>query len=174
MEDQKTWHRNQQWSEELEILKTILEKTALVETTKWGGIVYTLNNKNVLGIGGFKNYFTIWFFNGVFLKDELNVLVNANEGVTKGLRQWRLNSKEEINEKHILVYVNEAIENEKLGKSIQPEKKEMIFDAFFNNELKSDTALKLAFETFSPYKQTLNLLEKKNWFREPNTAKLIE
>jgi uncharacterized protein YdeI (YjbR/CyaY-like superfamily) len=153
MEDQKTWNRNQQWSEELEILKTILEKTALLATTKWGGIVYTLNNKNVLGIGGFKNYFTIWFFNGVFLRDELNVLVNANEGVTKGLRQWRFVSKEEINEKQILVYVTEAIENEKLGKSIQPEKKEMVVDAFFNNELKSDTALKLAFETFSPYKQ---------------------
>ena len=144
---------NKAWDEEIEILKTILDKTELVETTKWGGIVYTINNKNVLGIGGFKNYFTIWFFNGVFLKDELKVLVNANEGVTKGLRQWRFASKSEINEKQILAYTKEAIENQKLGKAIKPEKKEMIVSDFFSNALKSDKKLAAAFEKFSPYKQ---------------------
>ena len=55
-------------------------------------VIFTLNGKNVLGIGGFKNYFTIWFFNGVFLKDEKNVLVNSQEGLTKSLRQWRFSS----------------------------------------------------------------------------------
>ena len=97
MEDKKNWNRNQKWLEEIEALKSILVKTDLVETTKWGGIVYTWNNRNIIGIGGFKDYFTIWFFNGVFLSDEKNVLVNAGEGVTKGLRQWRFTSKEEVN-----------------------------------------------------------------------------
>lgn len=152
-QDQKTWNRNADWEEELILLKNILDKTDLLETTKWGGIVYTLNNKNVLGIGGFKNYFTIWFWNGVFLKDELKVLVNANEGVTKGLRQWRFTSKDEINEKQILVYVKEAIENEMLGKVIKPEKKEVVISDFFQKELKADKAFKTAFEKFSPYKQ---------------------
>jgi len=152
-QDKKTWNRNKEWEEELEILKNILDKTELVETNKWGGIVYTFNNKNVLGIGGFKNYFTIWFWNGVFLKDELKVLINANEGVTKGLRQWRFASKSEINEKQILIYVKEATENEKLGKSIKPERKEVAISDFFANELKSDTAFAKAFEVFSPYKQ---------------------
>lgn len=152
-QDKKTWNRNAAWEEELILLKNILDKTELAETTKWGGIVYTLNNKNVLGIGGFKNYFTIWFWNGVFLKDELKVLVNANEGVTKGLRQWRFASRDEINEKQILAYVKEAIENEKLGKSIKPEKKEVVISDFFQNELESDKAFKTAFDQFSPYKQ---------------------
>lgn len=152
-QDQKTWNRNHQWEEELEILKNILDKTELIETTKWGGIVYTVNNKNVLGIGGFKNYFTIWFWNGVFLKDELKVLVNANEGVTKGLRQWRFSSKDEINEKQVLAYVKEAIENEKLGKSIKPKKKEVLISEFFQNELKADQVFATAFVNFSPYKQ---------------------
>jgi uncharacterized protein YdeI (YjbR/CyaY-like superfamily) len=153
MEDKKTWNRNKEWEDELEIIKNILDKTELTETTKWGGIVYTINNKNVLGIGGFKNYFTIWFWNGVFLKDELKVLINANEGVTKGLRQWRFTSRSEINEKQILIYVNEAIENEKLGKSIKPERKEVIVSDFFKNELASDKALAAAFDNFSPYRQ---------------------
>lgn len=87
MEDKKNRNKNEKWVEELELLKSIIVKTDLTETTKWGGIVYTWNNRNVIGIGGFKDYFTIWFFNGVFLPDEKEVLVNAGEGVTKGLRQ---------------------------------------------------------------------------------------
>jgi len=134
MEESKSWNRNQQWIEEIELLKSILVKTDLIETTKWGGIVYTWNNKNIIGIGGFKNYFTIWFFNGVFLPDDQKVLINAGEGVTKGLRQWRFTSKKEVNEKLVLQYVNQAIENEKNGFAIKPEKKAVKpSDFFFQN-----------------------------------------
>lgn len=150
---EKSWNRNDVWENELEILKSIINTTQLVETTKWGGITYTHNNKNIIGIGGFKNYCTIWFFNGVFLKDELKVLVNANEGVTKGLRQWRFASKDEINEKQILMYINEAIANEEKGLSIKPEKKEILPSEFFTAELKSDTIFAEAFEKFTPFKQ---------------------
>lgn len=153
MEEKKSWNSNELWNEELELLKSIINKTELVETTKWGGIVYTINNKNVVGIGGFKNFFTIWFFNGVFLKDELNVLVNANEGVTKALRQWRFTSKNDLNEKLILVYLKEAIANEKDGKSIKPTKKEIEISEFFQHHLDSDTLFAEAFFNFSPYKQ---------------------
>lgn len=153
MEDQKTRNRNQKWLEEIELLKSIIEKTELVETVKWGGIVYTWNNRNIIGIGGFKDYFTIWFFNGVFLSDEKNVLVNAGEGVTKGLRQWRFTSKEEVNEKLVLHYVNQAIENEKNGLSIKPEKKEVKPSDFFLSQLNQSTALAEKFTSFSPFKQ---------------------
>jgi uncharacterized protein YdeI (YjbR/CyaY-like superfamily) len=143
------------WEAELEILKSIIAKTELVETNKWGGCVYVLDNKNVIGVGGFKNYFTLWFFNGVFLKDEKNLLVNAQEGVTKSLRQWRFTSKEEINEAEILTYLQEAIENEKQGKIIKPEKTKAtaIIPAIFQKELNANPNLEEAFLKFSPYKQ---------------------
>jgi uncharacterized protein YdeI (YjbR/CyaY-like superfamily) len=143
------------WEVELEILKSIIAKTELIETSKWGGCVYVVNNKNVIGVGGFKNFFTLWFFNGVFLKDEKKHLVNANEGVTKSLRQWRFTSKEEINETEVLAYIQEAIENEKLGKIIKPEKTktEVIIPAIFQKELNADINLNEAFLKFSPYKQ---------------------
>jgi uncharacterized protein YdeI (YjbR/CyaY-like superfamily) len=143
------------WEVELEILKSIIAKTELVETSKWGGCVYVISNKNVVGVGGFKNYFTLWFFNGAFLKDEKNLLVNAQEGVTKSLRQWRFTSKEEINEAEILAYLQEAIENEKQGKIIKPEKAktEVIIPAIFQKELNADPNLEEAFLKFSPYKQ---------------------
>ncbi|QBZ99086.1 YdeI/OmpD-associated family protein [Flavobacterium sangjuense] len=152
-EEKRIWDKVNQWENELRILREIIQKTELVETNKWGGEVYTVNNKNVLGIGGFKNYFVIWFWNGVFLKDEAKVLVNANEGVTKGLRQWRFTSAADVNEKLVLHYINEAISNEKAGLSIKPEKKEAMKCDFFESELNKDSKLNAAFEKFSPYKQ---------------------
>ena len=50
----------------------------------------------MIGIGACKSYSGIWFFNGVFLKDKQKKLINAQEGVTKALRQWRFSSVDEI------------------------------------------------------------------------------
>jgi uncharacterized protein YdeI (YjbR/CyaY-like superfamily) len=143
------------WEAELDILKTIIAKTKLAETNKWGGCIYVLNNKNIVGIGGFKNFFSIWFFNGAYLKDDKKVLINANEGVTKSLRQWRFTSKEEIIEEEILTYIREAIENEEQGKIIKPTKTKeaIVIPELLQKELESDIQLKNAFLQFSPYKQ---------------------
>ncbi|HMI06558.1 MAG TPA: DUF1801 domain-containing protein [Flavobacterium sp.] len=154
MEEKHIWDKVSGWAEELELLKAIINKTELIETEKWGGPVYTVNNKNVVGIGGFKNYFTIWFFNGVFLKDAKKLLVNANEGVTKSLRQWRFASAAELDEKLILQYLEEAIANEKAGKTIPPEQKSKSFEvpeilklALGKENLTGD------FAKFTPFKQ---------------------
>ena len=71
-------------------------------TTKWGGEVYTFKDKNIVGIDGFKNYFTLWFFKGSQLKDAKKVLINAQEGKTKHMRQWRFTAKEQIDRDLIL------------------------------------------------------------------------
>ncbi|MCD9575582.1 YdeI/OmpD-associated family protein [Flavobacterium soyae] len=152
-ENKGMWKYSGQWEEELLLLKAIIDKTELTETTKWGGPVYVYEKKNVIGLGGFKDYFAIWFFNGVFLKDDKKKLINAQEEVTKSLRQWRFTSKGEINEKEILEYILEAIENEKQGKIIKPTKKEAIVSELLNVEMVKNPALKDAFEKFSPYKQ---------------------
>ncbi|WP_084157383.1 YdeI/OmpD-associated family protein [Flavobacterium denitrificans] len=152
-ENKGMWKYGGQWEEELILLKAIIDKTELTETTKWGGCVYVYDKKNVVGIGGFKDYFALWFFNGVFLKDEKKKLINAQEEVTKSLRQWRFSSKEEIDETVILEYIKEAIENEKQGKVIKPSKKEAIVSELLNKEMTQNPALKEAFEKFSPYKQ---------------------
>ncbi|WP_281635921.1 YdeI/OmpD-associated family protein [Flavobacterium marginilacus] len=143
------------WANELDILKAIIAKTALVETNKWGGCVYVLGNKNIVGVGGFKKFFTLWFFNGAYLKDEKKHLVNANEGVTKSLRQWRFTSKDEINEEEIITYILEAIQNEKEGKIIKPKKvtEPTIIPDLLQKVLNDNIQLKDAFLKFSPYKQ---------------------
>lgn len=151
--DKKTWNKSELWAQELEVLKSIINTTGLTETTKWGGPVYTLKEKNVLGIGGFKNYFTIWFFKGVFLKDEAGVLVNANEENTKSLRQWRFESVNDINENLVLSYINEAIAVEQAGLGIKPQGREIAVPELLQQELDTNPQLKAAFEAFTSFKQ---------------------
>ncbi|TXI71773.1 MAG: hypothetical protein E6Q45_00260 [Flavobacterium sp.] len=153
LEKENKWNKTNQWENELEQLHAIIRKTPLIETTKWGGPVYTYKNKNVVGIGGFKSYFGIWFYNGVFLKDEKKLLINANEENTKSLRQMRFNSANEINEKLILAYIKEAIVIEEKGLAIPKEKKETIIPEILQKEFDKNRELLAKFNTFSPYKQ---------------------
>jgi uncharacterized protein YdeI (YjbR/CyaY-like superfamily) len=101
-------------------------KTELNETYKRGISVYTIVNKNVLGILAIKHHFGIWFYNGVFLKDSKKVLENAQEGKTKAMRHWKFGSKEDIDETAILSYFHEAISNQKKELSLVPEKNKPI------------------------------------------------
>ncbi len=112
------------WKASLELLRQLLLSTELNETIKWGMPVYTLQNKNVAGFSAFKSYVGIWFFQGVYLKDPQKKLINAQEGVTKALRQWRFLSADEIlhNKDSILAYLAEAIQNQKEGKEMKPER----------------------------------------------------
>jgi uncharacterized protein YdeI (YjbR/CyaY-like superfamily) len=103
--------KQDQWKESLMHLRELLLETELVETIKWGIPVYTINGKNVVGMGSFKSYVGIWFYQGAFLKDPNNVLVNAQEGKTEALRQLRFTSFGEIDYKLVKTYINEAIQN---------------------------------------------------------------
>ena len=97
------------WPDELARIREILNGTALSETVKWGMPVYTHNGKNIVGIGGFKSYFGLWFFEGASLADEAGVLMNAQPGKTKAMRQWRMSSAGEIKPTLIRRYVREAM-----------------------------------------------------------------
>lgn len=142
------------WANELNRLVEIIAKTELVLATKWGMDVFTYNNKNVVGCIALKHYFALWFYNGVYLTDNAQKLQAAQAEKAKAMRQWRFASSVEIDEKLILQYVQEAIENEKLGKSWKP-----VRDNSFEipNELvqalANDEDLNIAFKNLSAYKQ---------------------
>ncbi|MDT0557325.1 YdeI/OmpD-associated family protein [Ichthyenterobacterium sp. W332] len=143
------------WAEALTALRNILLKTELVETIKWSIPTYTVNNKNVIGIGAFKEYFGLWFFNGVFLKDKEQVLINAQEGKTKGMRQWRFAAISELNEPLILNYIKEAIDNQKQGLEVKPnrKKKATVIPPILQTELDNQPDLKNGFAVLTPFKQ---------------------
>ncbi len=142
------------FADELEILRNIILKTDLEETIKWNAPLYAWEGKNVIGLGAFKHHFGIWFFNGVFLKDDCNLLEQAQE-TTKALRQMRFESSNEINKDAVLSYVKEAINNQKEGKEILPDKKgkTAIIPKELLGYLQTDQAMKLAFNALTPGKQ---------------------
>jgi len=146
--------KHQSWSEGLEILRKSILETELEETVKWGAPTYTINGKNVVGLGAFKNHFGLWFFQGVFLKDKHQLLVNAQEGKTKALRQMRFTSVAEINVDIIKQYVKEAIDNQKAGKEVKIERnKTFEIPELLQNALDKDKEFNSAFTQLSPGKQ---------------------
>ncbi|MGS2727086.1 YdeI/OmpD-associated family protein [Psychroserpens sp. BH13MA-6] len=146
---------HEHFSEALYKLRDIINSTELQESIKWNAPVYSLEGKNVIGLGAFKQHFGIWFFNGVFLKDSKNLLVNAQENKTKALRQMRFNSIDEVDEAIVLSYVQEAIENQKLGKEIKPTRKgtKVSVPKELSSVLKDNSKLKASFDQLTPGKQ---------------------
>ena len=133
----------------LELLRSILTETELVETVKWGLPTYTLNKKNVVGIAAFKSYFGLWFFNGAFLSDPFNLLRNAQEGKTRGMRQLLFESTEAIDRAVVLDYILEAIENQKKGLEIKPEKKPLIIPRELEEVFKANDKLAALFDSLT-------------------------
>jgi uncharacterized protein YdeI (YjbR/CyaY-like superfamily) len=146
--------KHSKWSVGLSQIRNIILETELEENIKWGALVYSLNGKNVMGFGAFKNHFGIWFFQGVFLNDNEKLLVNAQEEKTKALRQMRFELIEEINPIAIKNYTLEAIENQRLGKEIKPERnKAFEIPEELKLELSIDKDFNIAFEKLSKSKQ---------------------
>ncbi len=144
----------QNGKEILIVLRELIKKTELLETIKWGAPVYTINGKNVIGMASFKSYVGLWFFQGTLLKDKAKVLINAQEDKTKALRQWRFNALGEIDDRLILEYLNEAIENQKQNKEIKANrKKEIIIPDELKEAFKNDSILKTQFNNFTPGRQ---------------------
>lgn len=143
-----------EWMNLLTQLREILLSTALEETIKWGAPVYTINDKNVVGMGAFKNHATLWFFQGVFLTDVHNKLVNAQEEKTKALRQWRFNTNEIGDKLVVKEYILEAIENQRQGKKIKPNRNtEVVIPTLLKLEFEKNSTFKTAFENLTKGKQ---------------------
>lgn len=142
------------WEKELRELHEMMLTTELEPSIKWGSPVYMINGKNVVGLSGFKNHYGLWFFNGALLKEHTAMLVNAQEGKTKAMRQIRLTKEDELKTSQILPYVKEAIQNQKEGKEIKAStKKELIIPEEFGKVLRVDEELMVAFDKLTPGKQ---------------------
>lgn len=146
--------RHLEWEEEIKSLRKMLLSTNLEETIKWGGPVYTLLGKNVVGIGAFKNHCALWFFQGALLEKNTNLLTNAQEGKTKALRQIKFEKGEKLPLKDLKKYVQEAIRNQQEGKAVKPEAgKEMEIPDLLNTAFENDNDLKTAFFELTPGRQ---------------------
>lgn len=167
---------HEKWTDALNVLRALINHTELEETLKWSVPTYALHGKNVLSIGAFKNHFGIWFFNGVFLKDEHAKLNNAQEHKTKAMRQWKFTDINEIDKNLVAAYIYEAIENQKAGKEIKPNrsKKETIIPPELNDALKKSKILEMAFQKLTPSKQREYCDHIESAKREPTKLSRLE
>lgn len=152
-ENLDAYFENTHFRQELALLRHIALETGAEETMKWGSPVYTVAGGNVFGIMAFKSYYGIWFFNGVFLADRAGVL-SAAQQTTKALRQWKIKLGEPINRKLVRAYMMEAIENQKKGIVLRPErKKEPEVPAALKEALAQNKELSEAFQNLLPFRQ---------------------
>jgi len=97
------------WGEEQRALREILKEFPFSEVIKWRFPTYIYGGKNLVAIAGFKSYFGLWFFEGANLSDPANMLINAQPGKTKMMRQWRMKTAGEIDKSMIKNYLSEVI-----------------------------------------------------------------
>lgn len=142
------------------LLRSIAVSCGLEESYKWMHPCYTLGNKNIVLIHGFKEYCALLFFKGVLLKDKKKLLTRQTENVQDRL-QWRFTHVEEIDAHRpsIIAYIKEAIALEQSGARITyKETAAFAMPAELEVRLKKDRKLKVAFEKLTPGRQRGYLL----------------
>ncbi len=155
------------WQAEIKALRQVLQVSELKEEIKWGAPCYTYMGKNVAGLGAYQHYFGLWFHQGVLLSDPHHKLMNAQGGITKALRQWRMTSLADIDKETILAYIQEAIGNVESGKSIAPNRnKPLVIPDELLSIFATHAELKTAFDK-------LTLSKKREYTGHISTAKQI-
>ncbi|GAB5475257.1 MAG: YdeI/OmpD-associated family protein [Maribacter sp.] len=138
----------------IKILRSLALKANAQEFFKWQAPVYGVEGKNVFWIARFKKHFGIGFFNGVFLSDSKNVLINAQKDKTMAMRHWHFKSEEEIDENGVFAYIAESLENQRKGLTLIPKKKvpiKVVVPDLLKDALSKSTIANVAFKKLSPY-----------------------
>ncbi len=133
----------------LNSIRETAEQCDVEEGIKWGIPTY-MNKGNVFSFAAFKNHVALWFYQGVFLNDEVQVL-ETSDGTSEGLRQWRFYEGDEPDLAMVKVYMEEAIANSLQGKKIKPkpQKKQDPLPEAFEKALKQNPKAKSNFEGMS-------------------------
>ncbi|TRZ40150.1 hypothetical protein CEQ21_04205 [Niallia circulans] len=160
------------WQEEYIKLRSIICDCELTEEFKWMHPCYTLNNKNIVLIHGFKEYVALLFHKGALLKDPEGILVQQTENV-QAARQIRFTNLQEIVEKEAVIkaYIHEAIAVEEAGLEVELKKnEEYSVPEELQQKFAENPAFKEAFEALTPGRQRAYLLH----FSQAKQAKTRE
>lgn len=142
------------WAPELEKLRTILIGAGLEESMKWGMPSYSAHGQLILGVGAFKNHFCLWFHQGALLTDKDRVLMNAQEGKTRAMRQWRMTSAKDIKPAMLKRYLKEAMANAAAGRAIKPQRNKPVkVPAQLKTALAKNRKAAAAFKALTPGKR---------------------
>ena len=160
------------WQKEFEQLRLIVLDCGLTEELKWGKPCYTLQERNIVLIHGFKEYCALLFFKGALLNDAKNILIQQTENV-QAARQVRFTNAAQIAKLATILkaYIFEAIEVEKSGLKVEVKQTSAYeIPVEFKNKLGEMPVLKKAFEKLTPGRQRGYLLH----FSSPKQSKTRE
>ena len=152
--------KNKPWQEALQKLREIILDSELTEEVKWRAPCYTLNDSNVLFIGGAKDYCAISFIKGVLLKDPKGILIQQTEN-SQSVRIIRFTTLQQIieMESDLRTFIHDAIEVEKAGLKVKFKKiEEFAIPEELQNKFDELPALKTAFTSLTPGRQRGYLL----------------
>ncbi|OYU84012.1 MAG: hypothetical protein CFE24_08710 [Flavobacterium sp. BFFFF2] len=141
------------WTHELTALAQLISAEGLEETTKWDAPVFCHLGKKVVGIAGFNSHFALWFFQGAQMPDPLNVLVNAQEGITKNTRQWRFSTWNDFPIEQVQNYIREAIVVSETLEPLKPNPLVIKPGPLLQAALDQNQAFQTAFSALPPYQQ---------------------
>ncbi|WP_145049300.1 YdeI family protein [Paenibacillus xylanexedens] len=143
------------WKEETVRLREIILDCGLTEDYKWMHPCYTVQNKNVVLIHGFKEYCALLFHKGALLKDTEGILIQQTNNV-QAARQIRFTNVEQIDEMEHLIkaYIQEAVEIEKSGQKVEMKQTtEYTLPEELSQKFDEMPELKTAFEALTPGRQ---------------------
>lgn len=152
--------RKGKWQAEYAKLREFCLASGLEESIKWMHPTYSLNDKNVVLIHGFKEYCALLFMKGSLLNDPKNLLIQQTENV-QVRRQLRFTDVRQITDLSLDIerFIANAIEVELSG--IEPEMKEtadFYMPDEFQEKLDEMPELQEAFESLTPGRQRGYLL----------------
>lgn len=148
------------WSEELRLLRFILQKSGLKEEIKWSQPCYTHEGSNIVLLSALKDSATVSFLRGALLKDPAKILEKPGEN-SRFARYARFTDTESIaaHEATLLAYVKEAIALEESGVKVDTSQ-DALPDAppELVDMLEANADFAMAFDALTPGRQRGYLL----------------
>jgi uncharacterized protein YdeI (YjbR/CyaY-like superfamily) len=163
------------WTDILEFLRQLILETELQEERKWGVPTYTINGKNVVILGVFKDSCVLSFIKGQLLTDPKGFLElpgpNSREG--RILRFTQL-SQATLLENDIRHFLQEAIQVERSGKKSETAPPPQVLPDELLQKFAEHPGLESAFFALTPGRQRGYLIHFSGAKQSPTRLSRIE
>jgi uncharacterized protein YdeI (YjbR/CyaY-like superfamily) len=163
------------WTDILEFLRQLILETELQEERKWGVPTYTINGKNVVMLGVFKDSCVLSFIKGQLIPDpkELLALPGPNSREGRILRFTQLSQAAEL-ENEIRHFLQEAIQVERSGKKSETAPPPQVLPDELLQKFAEHPGLESAFFALTPGRQRGYLIHFSGAKQSPTRLSRIE
>ena len=147
------------WNPELQFLRALVLQAPLVEEVKWGQPCYTHEGRNILILGGFKNYFVLSLMKGALIPDPHALLTKPGPNSVEG-RWMKFTSMAEADAAapYVVDYLLEAIKAEQQGLRVEKPANEFGVPPELEAAYEATPGLREAFEALTPGRQRAYLM----------------